>query len=333
MKALYSFFRKLLSTKYKGHITKALYAFGIKPSVQKAKSTLQRGVVVFSADFEMAWAFRYSKRSASKAFEKGLEERNNVPIILGLFEKYHIPCTWATVGHLMLSKCHKTDGKAHADLPRPAYFENRNWKFSSGDWYDHDPVSNVKSDPAWYASDLVDMIIQSPVGHEIGCHTFSHIDMTYKNCPKQLAEAEILACNKLAAEKGLKLKSMVFPGGTFGNFEVLKANGYSCYRKPMAYDVGLPVKDRTGLWAIPSSLGLDKTPYNWSAKTYINQAAVFLNQAAKHRMVVHYWFHPSMNQWYLANVFPVILRMVNQYQLDGKVDVLTMQQVAEKMES
>ncbi|MDD2279768.1 MAG: polysaccharide deacetylase family protein [Bacteroidales bacterium] len=332
MKALYNFFRKFLSSKYKGHITKALYAFGIKPTVQKGNSPLRKGVVVFSADFEMAWAFRYSKRSASKAVTKGLEERNNVPIIIGLFDKYHIPCTWATVGHLMLTECKTTDEKAHSELPRPAYFENKNWEFTSGDWYDHDPASNLKTSPAWYASDLVDMILKSPVDHEIGCHTFSHIDMTYKNCPKQLAEAEILTCNRLAGEKGIKLKSMVFPGGTLGNFEVLKENGFTNYRKPLAYDVGLPVKDKHGLWAIPSSTGLDKTPYNWSKATYIKHIKAFLKTAARKRMVVHFWFHPSMNKWYLENVFPEILSIVNQYREDGEIDILTMQQVAEKME-
>jgi hypothetical protein len=63
------------------------------------------GLVVFSADFEMAWAFRYSKTLASKAVEIGLKERENVPTLLDLFDKYQIPATWATVGHLFLNEC------------------------------------------------------------------------------------------------------------------------------------------------------------------------------------------------------------------------------------
>lgn len=332
MKALYNFLRNLLSTKHKGHITKALYTFGIKPRVQKTKSPLKKGVVVFSADFEMAWAFRYSKKQAANAVAKGLEERENVPVFVQLFEKFNIPVTWATVGHLFLKACKANNGIAHSDMPRPAYFENKNWLFDKGDWYEHDPCDDFEQSPAWYAPDLIELIAQSSTAHEFGCHTFSHIDMTYKNCTKELAQAEILECQKIAEQNGISLKSMVFPGGTLGNYEVLKENGFTNYRKPLNYDVGLPVKDKYGLWAIPSSTGLDKTPYNWSKTTYIKHIKAFLKAAASKRMVVHFWFHPSMNKWYLENVFPEILSLVNQYRKDGKIEVLTMQQIAERME-
>lgn len=331
MKALYSFFRRFIGNKYKGHITKALYTFGIKPTTQKAKSPLKKGVVVFSADFEMAWAFRYSKKQAANAVAKGLEERENVPVFVQLFEKFNIPVTWATVGHLFLKECKTNNGIPHSDMPRPVYFENKNWLFDKGDWYEHDPCADYEQSPAWYAPDLIELIAKSSVAHEFGCHTFSHIDMTYKNCTKELANKELLKCKEVAEQCGVSLKSMVFPGGTLGNFEALKENGFTNYRKPLDYDVGLPVKDKHGLWAIPSSTGLDKTPYNWSKTTYIKHIKAFLKKAARKKMVVHFWFHPSMNKWYLENVFPEILNLVDQYREKDEIEVLTMQHVAERM--
>jgi len=107
-------------------------------------------------------------------------------------------------------------------MPRPKLFENRNWSFHSGDWYQHDPCSDYKSAPAWYASDLIDKIISSGANHEIGCHTFSHLDFTYQNCPKQLADAEMDTCLKLAANKGITMISMVFPGEPLVISKVLK---------------------------------------------------------------------------------------------------------------
>jgi peptidoglycan/xylan/chitin deacetylase (PgdA/CDA1 family) len=332
IKKIYGRLRKMLPKGFNGFITKSLYFLGIKPTVQQIKSPLNKGAVVFSADFEMAWAFRYSKKQAANAEKKGIEERNNVPVFVKLFEEYKIPITWATVGHLFLGECNKENGKVHPYMPRPDYFENKNWLFDKGDWYEHDPCTNFEKDPAWYAPDLIEMIKNSSVNHEFGCHTFSHIDMTYKNCTKEIAQAEIFECQKIARQNGFELKSMVFPGGTLGNYEVLKENGFTNYRKPLNYDVGLPVKDKHGLWAIPSSIGLDKTPYNWSSKTYIKQARSFLKKAAQKRMVVHFWFHPSMNKWYLENVFPEILKLTNSYREKGKIEVLTMQQVAERME-
>lgn len=329
---LYSVIRQMLPRNMRGMLTQALYVFRFKPKIQKTKSPLKKGIVVFSADFEMAWAFRYSKHQAANAEIKAIEERNNVPVFVRLFEEYNIPITWATVGHLFLTECKSDKGKAHIEMPRPEFFENKNWLFDKGDWYDHDPCTNYENEPAWYAPDLIELVRKSPVAHEFGCHTFSHIDMTYKNCRKYLANKEILKCKELAKLKGILLKSMVFPGGTLGNFEVLQENGFTNYRKPLNYDIGLPVKDKYGLWAIPSSMGLDKNPYNWSKRTYIKHLKTFLKKAARKKMVVHFWFHPSMNKWYLENIFPEILRLIDQHRAKNEIEVLTMRQVAERME-
>ncbi|MDN5345653.1 MAG: hypothetical protein PWQ73_150 [Petrotoga sp.] len=330
MKNLYPSIRILLSPKNRGRLSYFIIKTGLKPSVnKKANSPFDKGIVVFSADFEMAWAFRFSKTISAKAIDKGLEERKNLPVLLTLFEKYNIPVTWATVGHLFLNSCLKNEvGLPHPNMPRPAYFENKNWRFNEGDWYMHDPCTNFKTDPAWYASDLIDKILSSPVGHEIGCHTFSHTDFTYRNCPKSLADAELDACIKLAEEKGIKLKSMVFPGGTLGNFETLKEKGIICYRKPGKYHIDIPHIDKYGLVAIPSSLGLDKDPYGWPKEFHLKMIRNYLEKTAKYKMVCHFWFHPSMDQWYLENVMPEILKMVAEYENSSEIQVKTMYDLA-----
>lgn len=329
---IYPKFRSFLSDKNKGVLTRFLVETGLKPRVNhQADSPFKKGIVVFSVDFEMAWAFRFSKTLQSEAVRKGLEERENIPVLLELFQKYHIPVTWATVGHLILSECKKSsEGLAHPEMPRPDYFENRNWSFNSGDWYQHDPCSDYKTNPAWYASDLIDKIISSGIEHEIGCHTFSHLDFSYENCPEQLAYAELEICIKLAAKKGINLKSMVFPGGTHGNFGSLAKNGITNYRKPMKYHIDLPYIDPFGLVAIPSSLGLDKDPYGWSKEFHLKMIRNYLEKAAKYKLVCHFWFHPSMDNWYLGNVMPEVLKMVANYRDSSKIEVKTMGQLADE---
>ena len=329
---LYSKLRSKISAQNQGRLTKFLVNYGIKPTINKAgKSPFEKGIIVFSADFEMAWAFRFSKILAQSAAQKGLEERANIPLLIDFFEKNYLSVTWATVGHLFLSDCKKGPSSLpHPEMPRPGFFENRNWSFNSGDWYQQDPCSDIKTDPAWYASDLVDQIIGSKVNHEIGCHTFSHSDFTYQNCTKILADAELDACIKLAADRGITFKSIVFPGGTFGNFESLVEKGFTSYRKPMKYHIDLPIIDSFGLVAIPSSLGLDKDPYGWSKEFHLKMIRTYLEKTIRYRLVCHFWFHPSMDKWYLENVLPEILKMVAEYRNSSKIQVRNMSQLAEE---
>lgn len=327
---IYTTLRSFLSQNSKGGLTKFLITSGLKPKVnRRVKSPLSKGTVVFSADFEMAWAFRFSKTKQKEAVERGLSERKNVPTLIDHFNKYEIPVTWATVGHLFLKECNQgPGGLPHPEMPRPGYFENRNWSFQSGDWYQHDPCSDYISDPAWYASDLISLITDSDVKHEIGCHSFSHIDFTYMNCPSELAEAELDACIRATAARNIKLRSMVFPGGTFGNFESLKKKGLICYRKPMRYHLDLPYIDEFGLIAVPSSLGLDKDPYGWPKEFHLEMIRKYIEKASMYRLVCHFWFHPSMEKWYLENVMPDVLEIVAGYRDAGLINVETMADLA-----
>ncbi len=328
----YSSFRSTLSNKNKGNLSKLIIKLGFKPSINREViSPFKKATIVFSADFEMAWAFRFSKKHSQHAVQKGLEERDNIPILLNLFDQYKIPITWATVGHLMLKECKRSVlNISHEDMLRPFHFENKNWLFNKGDWYEHDPCTNYLNDPAWYASDLIDLIMQSSTTHEIGCHSFSHIDLSSKNCPAELAKNEINKCIALANGKKTVLTSMVFPGGTIGNLQILKDNGFLCYRKPMKYHIDLPYIDDYGLVAIPSSLCLEKDPYGWTKNFHVNIIKKFLLKSIKHKLVCHFWFHPSMNRWYLNNVLPEILRIIaNKIEL-GEIEVLTMTQLANK---
>lgn len=328
---IYSIIRKNLSKKNRGRLTRFIYFMRLKPSVNKSKSVLDKGTIVFSADFEMAWAFRFSKTEVKNANQLGLRERENIPVFVELFEKYKIPITWATVGHLFIDSCESQDGLGHKKMIRPKYFENRNWKFDNGDWYDGDPCSNILKEPAWYASDLIDSILASSTKHEVGCHTFSHIDCTYENCTKELMDAELEESIIKANKKNVSLKSFVFPGGTFGNYESLVEKGFLTYRKPTKYHIDNPIIDKYGLVSLPSSLGLDKDPYNWSADFHIKIAKQFINKTIKSKKVCHFWFHPSMDKWYLEKVFPSILEMVANEREKGNIEVQTMGEIANKI--
>ncbi|MCK5344097.1 MAG: polysaccharide deacetylase family protein, partial [Candidatus Heimdallarchaeota archaeon] len=252
-----------------------------------------------SVDFELSWAFRYGKPIPE--LDRGIKTRENFHNFLNLFERYSVPLTWATVGHLFLESCIRDikTGLAHPEMPRPkSFYENSYWKWKEGDWYHHDPCTDYKNDPNWYAPDLIDQILESRVEHEIGIHTFSHIDFSLENCDPNLAEAEIKKCIELMKERGLDPKSMVFPGN-FQNYpEILRDAGIIAFRGVSRIDLSYPSEKCVGLWDIHQSYFL--YPHR---KTPLKTIKRYLNKALKKKYVFHLAFHPSdMNQETLEKV-------------------------------
>ena len=275
----------------------------------------------------MAWAFRYSRRKLN--IEKmALLEREQVPIMLQILKEYEVPITWATVGHLFLESCQKGD---HDWMRRIPYFDAK-WKFSQGDWFEHDPYTNVQADPAWYAPDLVEAILASNTGHEIACHTFSHIDCTDEVCPAGVFEDELDACIQAAKKWDLRLTSFVFPGGTYGNFETLAKKGFKIIRRKTKYDLDYPQRDAHNIINTPSSLSFGK-PYSWSADYYIWRFKVILDKAVKHNTLAHFWLHPSVDRWTLDHVFPEVMKYASSLREKGELWIGTLKDFAKHYES
>ena len=178
LKKAYNAIRSSLPPPAKVGVSKLVFRLANKPFyVGTDRIDLERGVIVLSCDFELAWAWRYSKRKINP-LEMARQERKNFPIILQKLTELDIPITWATVGHLFLESCKRDGGRANSDLLRPEFFENEFWNYERGDWYDIDPCGSYKTHPEYYAPDLVEMILNSKVPHEIGCHSFSHCDFS-----------------------------------------------------------------------------------------------------------------------------------------------------------
>jgi len=326
-----SFIRKLYNKRIiKKHLSKIIFLIKRKPSADPKLTVYKKnkGIFIISADFELGWAFRYSKSDPFPE-KKAEQSRKNFPFLLKLFETYSIPITWATVGHLFLRTCKKRD---HDWMHRIPYFENRNWLYSKGDWFDCDPYTNWNKAKTWYAPDLIEKILKSNVKHEIGCHSFSHIDFTYENCPPEVAEDEIKACVKAANDWGLKLKSFVFPGGTYGNFEILKKYGFTSYRQTLKYELMLPYIDSNELLVIPVSTGLGDNNLGWSSDYFIKRYKKYIDKAIHTGTVCHFWFHPSIDEWFLHNVFPEILRYVAKKREEGELCILTMEEITSNID-
>lgn len=298
-------------------------------------------IFIISLDLELLWGLINAKdKSAKKIINILLNNkdkvRKGIDMLLSIFEKYRIPATWATVGHLFLDHCEKIDGIPHKHMPRPR-----------PDWYDKDPCTNINKDPLFYGKDIIEKIISSNIEHEIGYHSFSHV--IFPECSREVCEAEIREGIKLAKEFGIKLNSFVFPENKVAHVDILKKYGFKIYRGRVAtrYDkdqniilrliygsfhtfVAYPVEPewKDGIWEIKSSM-LFFHPY-FGSHTLLFKAKHGIDRAIKTRRVFHIHMHPHDIVLCRSLIFSLekLLKYVAKRRDEGKLLVMTMGQLA-----
>ena len=297
------------------------------PQVHPA-ARLATGTVTFSLDFELAWAWQFAKSAGEDPVAKGLRERAQVPRILSWFDEFSIPATWATVGHLFLERCSRENGRfAHAEMPRIPPFETEYWRFDKGDWYANDPCTDVSRDPAWYAPDLVESVLAAPAGHEIACHSFSHVGFG-SYCPADVAAAEVEACREAMRSYGLSPTTWVFPANDVGNLETLVRGGIEIIRafpRPSA-KITLPVQRADRMWSVHVSSAIDRGK-GWSLEERLTRLKRFVTAAGEARMNAHIWLHPSLHPDLMHFVLFPLLRFCAEERDRGNVEIVTMKEL------
>lgn len=322
---------KKIPVSVKSNISKINYLINDLPKVlhdnvneQKLPNNEEGGVII-SADFELGWAVRYSKH-AKNPQTYAREERKNIPVILRHLEKFEIPIVWSTVGHLFLKSCKKGD---HDWMKRIPYF-NDHWEFTKGDWFDCDPYTDWERDFAWYAPDLIEKIMNCKTSQEVACHTFSHIDCSYKNCPPEVIDDELKASIDVASEWGINFKSLTFPGGTAGNYEtLLKHNISICRKRHLDYEIAYPFRNEQGILISPTGPAISLAYPQWSIEYLFSRYKKAIDKAINAGSLVHFWFHPSQEESTFTQLLPGILEYLAKKREEGKLWVGTMGQISE----
>lgn len=279
-----------------------------------------KAAVSMSADFELNWAFRCLP--AAQRDQLGSTERQNVPYILDLLADFSMPITWATVGHLFLSSCNGTGKHAHGNMPRPPL--NNLWQ---GDWYMHDPRTDVHRDPLWYCPDLIQKIIASKVPHEIGSHSFSHIDFSLQTSNRELVRREMEQC--IAAMEPFKLRprSLVYPFNNMGHsyHDLLHDFGIIAVRhRDNKVRLSYPERSAAGVYKIYESMNLRSASYY----QYRDKAELFIDAAIERACAFHLWFHPSDPYSVFQNEFREILQIIEKHREAGNIWPVTMGDLA-----
>lgn len=288
---------------------------------------MDKPIFIISLDVELLWGYlAYPQCEMEKLLKQdSMNGRGCTDTLLNIFEKYDIPATWAIVGQLLLDDCE--NGLLHKNLPR----------FKDG-WYSCQGQNRL----LFNGKDIIDKISSSQVDHEIGYHSFSHI--VFSECNREVAEAEIKMCNKLAKEFGITFKSFVFPENKIGHVDILKKYGFKTYRgvdsRRATVDRNILVRKfnaainlfyappvepiwMNGIWEIPGSMFFCDPQFSFSI---LQKAKIGLNRTIKTKKVFHIWLHPHNLLLYpsLKDDLDNFLGIVANKRDEGIIEVMTM---------
>ncbi|HEY4502294.1 MAG TPA: polysaccharide deacetylase family protein [Candidatus Paceibacterota bacterium] len=310
-----------------------------------------KGTFVISIDYEYGLGFAdHDLTLNEKAYigkEVAITKR-----LLNTFDRYHIPATWAVVGHLLERACTWKGNISHPEYVRPVHRREQR------DWFLHHPVQGTYDDAEWFdPHGLIDEIAKSPVKHEIASHSYAHIMYDEESTEEQNVFIDLKNMIHVHHEANLPVTSFIFPRNREGRHALLKKVGVQCYRGapkqwyegfPGIIKRGLHVFDyflpfsRTvmagsgegGLVNIPGSMlllgrgGLRKIIPVWLMKWKLKHG---IQKSIDRGEIFHVWFHPS-NFWHDTDVqFSILENMLEEavyLRKTNKLEIVTMQQIA-----
>lgn len=304
---------------------------------------LTGGILCVSLDFELMWGAPeiwqrngYGRRIAG--------EREAIPRLLDLFERFGIHATWAAVG---LAMAESRDEALHfAPALRPSYADPR---YSS---YGYLPAigDSERREPLYFGKSLVERMVQTP-GQEIGTHTYAHFYPLEPGATLEQWRADLGAARAMAAARGFDVKSLVFPRNQYSkeHIEAAVALGFTTFRGNEPHVIYAPADTRTrnskmlralrfvdsyvclsgtntarpalmadGGCDIPSSCFLRPYAHRLAAldTLRLQRITTAMRRAAQRGEVFHIWWHPhnfglcvSENLAFLTHVFSQFVRL------------------------
>ena len=169
---------------------------------------LLAGQFIISLDFELHWGCFERMTLNEKEQQYFKNTRKIIEQKLQLFAANNVHVTWASVGMLFNKDIDEWKKNKPGLLPS---FDNP--EVSAYNWINKHGFFS-EEDPFHFAPDLLEKIKATP-NQEIGTHTYAHYFCLEKGQNKEQFREDLLAAKKIAEEKGIELKSLVFPRNQF----------------------------------------------------------------------------------------------------------------------
>lgn len=279
-----------------------------------------RGTLTISIDLELAWGVWDKLTNDDLRLAETLE-RSICAELIGLFDRYDVPATWATVAALL---------DANSAMNRPG------------------------KESCWYAPDIIEQLFRAKAAHEFASHSGHHI--YFDQASKAEAADDIAFAAGIHRAQSLPLRSFVFPRNAVGHLDVLADAGIKTYRGPdvswttsarkLGRTVGraanfadkfLPVPPQPvqaaangALVDIPGSmLLLGRNALRRMVLPQVTRAklAAGLSRAQASGGIFHFWFHPSNFYFRREEQFATLawfLKRARGEESRGRLDIRTM---------
>ncbi|MCW4018858.1 MAG: polysaccharide deacetylase family protein [Candidatus Bathyarchaeota archaeon] len=178
---------------------------------------------------------------------------------------------------------------------------------------------------------FLDLLLTSPVKHDIGAHGYSH--KNFKHLKREEAEEELALTAAGFKKLGVTPKSFVFPRNGVRHLDVLESFGYKCYReRGTLRSDGMFIEKKGSLYNVQPSLYLSP-----SVSPFILEK--ILNVAVNKKVPLHLWFHMwnfgttrKQIEDYVENIFSPFLEHARKKEKAGLLTFETMLSAANKAE-
>lgn len=160
-------------------------------------------VFTISLDFELYWGV-FDKVQLEDKTSYYDNTRKVIPQMLQLFQDNGVHVTWATVGMLFAKDWEEWS----QSVPKvvPTYAAEKLSSYRLKERY----AKEKHLDDYFFAPALIDQIRNTPY-QEMATHTYSHYYCREKGQQLEQFQNDLQAAKRIAAKKGIELRSLVFP--------------------------------------------------------------------------------------------------------------------------
>ena len=277
---------------------------------------MQKGTLIVSLDFELFWGM-LDCCTLDDYQENVLGGRKAIPQLLGLFRKYGIHATWATVGYLFAENREELVSFFPEKEQMPSYEDNKLDPYA----YFSGIGDNEEEAPCFYAPSLIRMVAETE-GQEIGSHTFCHYYCREKGQTPAQFEADMHAAKAIGVAKGYDLTSVILPRNQCEPeyTQVLRDCGFTAYRDeendwihekikirpllrllrladvyfPLTGQGGYKPENENGIWNLVGSRMYKPifAPLSFLEGVKLRRIKKQMLNAAKKGLTFHLWWHP-----------------------------------------
>lgn len=145
---------------------------------------------------------------------RGFNPRKSTVRLMQLLEKWEIPTTWFSCGHLFLTEC-------HGDHP----YSEVDW--DGVDWFRYDPASIWQKNSSWYLPDVIEQLVDTDL-FEMAYHSFAH--MLYIETSDQSIRTDAEFAETVRKEWNIPFDSIGFTCNEPSRIELLLEHGFKRFR-------------------------------------------------------------------------------------------------------